>query len=180
VIRALLLALSIATHPAERAVDELHTRIVTLAAKGWPPDRKAVESVVAQSFDLELIAREMLGSTKSTPAQRSRLASALGARLSREIVRAGPYSQNDGFRILARRELSRSESLVTTRATPPGEDQPVTLGWRLRAAGGRWVVVDTLRDGVSSVGTQRDDLRTALRRQPLDAVIEAMERRGNR
>jgi ABC-type transporter MlaC component len=182
-IRALALVLLLLATPAAAQSDaaapvvRLHDRLIALT---WPPDRAAVERLVAQNFDLPVIAREVLGGSGASPAQRTRMATVLGARLSREIVRAGPFDAKDGFTVLGRRSLGKGEWLITTRARPPGEDAPVTLAWRVRQAGGRQTVVDVLRDGVSTVGTLRDDVRTALRRQSIDAAIEQMERRASR
>ena len=161
--------------------------LMAMSAHGWPPTQEAVEGLLARNFDLDDIARAVLGpqAPPITPAQSRRLSHALGLRLARELVRAPPPGEGDGFAVVGRRSIGPGEWLVTTRgggrggmASPEAPDQPLVLTWRIKMSRGSPRIVDTLRDGVSSVAVQRQDLAGALHGRTPDQVIDLIERRA--
>lgn len=163
--------------PAEPVL-RLRAGIIEAAALQWPPPLAPITQLVDSTFDLERIARDVLGRQTETysVAQRDRLARALGQRMVREMLRRKP-DPADGFRVLAERQLPGGEWLIMTRVEPHGED-PIMLSWRVIPDRDGFRIVDILRDGVSAAIIQREDLASALRTRPLDAVISDLEQRG--
>lgn len=159
-------------------VMRLHDGIMAAAGVGWPPDRRTIAQLVGNSFDLPAIASTVLGAhaAAATPAQRERLARALGNLLVRELMRRRPIP-GDRFTVIETRATRPGEWLVITSVTPSGEAN-INLIWRVRAESDGLRIIDTLRDGVSAVITEKSDIASALRNSTLDAVISELERRA--
>ena len=156
---------------------QLHDGIVAAATAGWPPDRQTIAQLVGGSFDLPVIASAVLGqrAASATPAQRERLARAVGNLLVHELMHRRP-APGDRFAVVETRATLPGEWLVITSLTPMGE-ATINLTWRVRGESDRPRIVDTLRDGVSAVITEKQDIASALRNSTLDAVIAELERR---
>jgi len=159
-------------------VTQLHDGIVAAATAGWPPQPQAIARLVGDSFDLPAIASAVLGraAAAATPAQRDRLARALGNSLVRELARRRP-AQADRFSVIETRATQPDEWLVITGFTPAGEPA-INLAWRIRAGPAGPLIVDVLRDGASAVITEKQDIAASLANRDLDAVIAEIERRG--
>lgn len=144
--------------------------------------RAALEQVVAAAFDLAAIAQAALrpAGERASADQRDRLARALARRMGGALDRrAGAAAY--GFRIAALRETAAGEWTVVSQVTPPDAPAgapPGVFAWRVRRVDGRLRVVDVVRDGVSAVIVQRDEIAAALAAgRSLDAVIADIERR---
>lgn len=155
----------------------LHAGLIAEAAVGWPPAQAAVARLVADSFDLPLIARTVLGSRAAgaTAAQRQRLADLLGRRMVRELMRRKPSGAAD-LQILGVRAIDRGEWLVASRVSMP-KGEAAILQWRVQARPQGLRIVDGMRDGASAVITMRQEIEAALRRRSLDEVLDELERR---
>ncbi len=162
----------------------LRSGLLALARTGWPPQSAALGPLVTETFDLSGITASVLGpaAATATPEQATRFAQAFGQRMARELTRSRPDPEADRFAIQEIRSIGPTEWLVITRhelpAGTPGS--PVVLGWRVRALPDGPRIVDLLRDGVSAVQVQRDDIAAALRTRPLDALLADIERRAAR
>lgn len=154
----------------------LHAGLLAQAATGWPPERAAVARLVADSFDLAFIARAVLGAraASASEAQQQRLAAVLGRRMMRELMRRKPAGEGD-LKILGVRAIDGEWLVASSVVMPRGE--AAVLHWRVRARPQGLRIVDAMRDGASAVITMRQDVAEALRRQTLDEVIDAIERR---
>ncbi len=180
---AALAALRPAAQPADPVV-ALHAGLVRAsAAPGWPSE-PAIEALAAKSFDMGAITLAVLGTEGkgATSAQKTRLSHVLLIRLARQIALAGRQSASDGFTLAGTQALGGDDWLVTTRELRPGAAgaQPQTrdLSWRVRREGARFRIVDSLREGLSTVGVEHDDFAAALKGRDIDAVIAQMERRA--
>lgn len=165
-----------ATDPAE-PLARLHAGLLAAGAAGWPPERAVVARLVAESFDLPLIARTVLGARDAgaTDAQRQRLADLLGRRMVRELMRRKPSGAAD-LQILGVRAIDRGEWLVASRVSMPGGEAAI-FQWRVHARPQGLRIVDGMREGASAVITMRHEIAEALRRRSLDDVIDELERR---
>lgn len=165
-----------ATDPAE-PLARLHAGLVAAGAVGWPPERAAVARLVAESFDLPLIARTVLGARDAgaTAAQRQRLADLIGRRMVRELMRRRPSGAAD-LQILGVRAIDQGEWLVASRVTMP-KGEAAILQWRVQARPQGLRIVDGMRDGASAAITLRQEIAEAMRRRSLDDVIDELERR---
>jgi ABC-type transporter MlaC component len=78
--------------------------------------------------------------------------------------------------------LGGDDWLVTTREARPAAGgappEPRDLVWRVRREGARFRIVDTLRQGLSTVGVEHDDFAAQLKGRNVEAVIAQMERRA--
>ena len=155
----------------------LHAGLLAEAAAAWPPERAAVARLVGDSFDLAFIARAVLGAraANATDSQQRRLAGVIGRRMVRELMRRKPSGESD-LRILSVRALEGGEWLVASSVVMPRGEAAV-LQWRVRSRPQGLRIVDAMRDGASAVITMRQEVAEALRRQTLDEVIDAIERR---
>ncbi len=190
--RVAVLALAVAGVGAAHAppqppdpVVALHAGLVRVFAAAGQPSQAAIEALAARLFDMPAITAQVLGAEakSATASQRGRLAKALQARLARQLVLAGRQGPDDGFAVTQTRAIGGPDWLVTTREAPPGvrasaQAQPIVLVWRVRREGRGFRIVDSLRDGLSTVGVQHDDLAAALPGHTLDQVIGQIERRA--
>lgn len=140
------------------------------------PGRSAAQiaQLVGETFDLDALATAALGAAPATAEQRRRLGQAIARRIAAETVARGDRHVQT---VVARtKPIGPGQWLITTQ-TPRRNMEPLLLSWRVSNAGGALKIIDVLRDGTSSIGVQRREIATALRRQTLDAVINAMEQR---
>jgi ABC-type transporter MlaC component len=176
-----------ASRPAARPADPvaaLHAGLVQASAAPGGPSQPAIEALAARSFDMGAITLAVLGDEgrAATPAQKMRLSHVLLVRLARQIALAGRQSASDGFSVAGTQALGGDDWLVTTRelrpATGGAGPQPRDLGWRVRREGARFRIVDTLPQGLSTVGVEHDDFAAQLKGRDIEAVIAQMERRA--
>jgi len=186
--RAAVLALAAmaASRPVAQPADPvvaLHAGLLRASAAPGGPSEPAIEALAARSFDMGAITLAVLGTEGkgATSAQKTRLSHVLLIRLARQVALAGRQSANDGFTLAGTQALG-GDWLVTTRELRPGTAgaQPQTrdLSWRVRREGARFRIVDSLREGLSTVGVEHDDFAAALKGRDIDAVIAQMERRA--
>lgn len=157
----------------------LRTDILAASAPGQPSDeaRATLDRLVTEAFDLAAIAAAALrpAGDAATPQQRERLSRVLGRRMTEELVRRRGAREVE-FSIGDVRAIAPAEWLVATQVSPAGEPT-VIVGWRVRNVAGGLRIVDVVRNGVSIVITQRQEIASALRAQrPLDSIIDDIER----
>jgi len=168
---------ALAAPAAEAFIRQLQTGVDRAAPAGRPGDVAAVSRLIERAFDLEAIARAVLGAraATATPAQVRRLARAFGNRMARETLERRRKARG-AARIVRSRPAGPNEWLVYTSSERDRQD-PLVVAWRVRRTAGGLRIVDVLRDGASLVSAQRRDLQTALRSKSLDVVIAQMEQR---
>ncbi|HXQ46590.1 MAG TPA: ABC transporter substrate-binding protein, partial [Caulobacteraceae bacterium] len=155
----------------------------TFAAAGGPSE-PAIEALALKTFDMGAITLAVLGDAgkAATPAERTRLSHVLLQRLARQLVLGGRQTADDRFAVVGTRALGGDAWLVTTREVRPaaasGQPTPSVLDWRVHREGAHFRIVDSVREGLSSVGVQHDDFTAALRGRDINAVVAQMERRA--
>jgi ABC-type transporter MlaC component len=140
-------------------------------------DDPAVE-LVRSAFDFAAMVRIVLAEdfSATSSAHRETLATVLAYRLVTNLFLQGDDARNAEFDVLETRRAERETIVVTTRAvTISGDDSIVR--WRLRRAGGRFVILDVTRDGRSLAQSERASWQAALRRTNGDfaAAMTEME-----
>lgn len=158
-------------------IRDMQAELARVAPQGKPADSVAVERVVTRAFDMDAIARAVLGSraAQATPAQLRRLAKVYVKRVVRETLERRRTAKGT-TRITGTKPAGAGEWVVTTTSQRTQGD-PVILGWRVRNGAAGLRIVDVLRDGTSLVATQRRDIQTALRAKSLDDVIAGLEQK---
>ncbi len=183
-LAAASLAIGAASPQPADPVIALHAGLVRLFAPPSPPSESAVQALALKVFDMPAITLAVLGDSakRATPAQRARLSHLLVARLAHQIVLAGRQTAGDGFAVVKTQNLNATDVVVTTReqrlAVGGSPAQAEVLAWQVRREGPRFRIIDTLRDGLSTVGVEHDDFAAQLKGRDIDAVIAQMERRA--
>lgn len=181
VVAAALLwpALSSATAPdgATKFIEGLSRQALqALQADGDLATKEAkVQDLLAETFDLPLIGRYVLGPAwkKATSEQRDQY-----QKLFRQFVlktysrRLGGYS-GQTFQIVGAKPIGKKDVLVSTKIARPS-GPPVVAGWRVRQKGDTFRILDVMVSGVSMVVTQRSEFRAVVRRQGVNGLIETL------
>jgi ABC-type transporter MlaC component len=182
--RAVVLGLALsaigASRPGPQPADPvvaLHAGLVRASAATGGPSEPAIETLAAKTFDVPAITLAVLGAEgkAATAAQRRRLSHLLLQRLARQIALAGRQTADDGFALVGTQAQGGDDWLVTTRVVKPA---PRALVWRVRREGRQFRIVDSLREGLSTVGVEHDDFAAQLKGRDVETVIAQMERRA--
>ena len=133
-----------------------------------------MSSLLFEVADVPLIARIVLGRhwRTATEAQRSAYLEAFRVyALDSLAYRFASLGGGVGFRPLGRCVEDGDDALVATEATLSSRPQPVRIDWRVRAAGGKYRMIDVAVEGVSLVVSNRSEFDSVVGRQGLDALI---------
>ncbi|MBS0294667.1 MAG: ABC transporter substrate-binding protein [Proteobacteria bacterium] len=171
-----ILCLAAATPDASAPIVSLEKALRSAPAKPDAARRKAVRAAVARAFDLDAVSRSVLGeeAARATPTQRARVSELILQRLSERVGRER-IGADATLRVLRSRDVGLGETMITTEARR-GQDNPVTVVWRVRQEAGGPKVVDVLREGISLSLKARRELAAAMRGHTLDQALAAMER----
>lgn len=170
--RHVLIALTALPLTAAAADPAAPVRVFVAGAPGR--DAAQIEQLVGETFDLDALASAALGAAPAGPEQRRRLGRVIARRIAVETVARA--DRNVQTAVARTKPIGPGQWLITTQ-TPRRNMEPLLLTWRVSDASGALKIIDVLRDGTSSIGVQRREIATALRRSSLDDVIAAMERR---
>jgi len=180
-VLSLAMLAAAAPQPSDPVVT-LHAGLArTFAAPGGPSEA-SIEALALRTFDMPAITLAVLGDSArtATSAQRARLTKVLLARLARQIALSGRQGAGDGFTVVGTKAAGGADVLVTTREARPAaagvQPQAVALAWRVRREGSRYRIVDSIRDGVSTVGVEHDDFAAQLKGRDVEWVVAHMER----
>lgn len=145
------------------------------------PEREArIRALLREVFAFETIGRFVLSSTwrSATPDQRAEYLSLFSEFLVRTYSRRlGGYG-GYGFTIAQTKPLGRRDALVTT-VINQSSGPALKAGWRVRAGGNGYKIVDVMVEGVSMAVTQRSEFGTIIRRDGLDKLIEILRAKVN-
>jgi phospholipid transport system substrate-binding protein len=168
------------TSPQQAAhfIDDIVSRAIhALADRSIPvAEREAkVRVLLSEGLDLAMIGKFALGRfwNIASPAQRSDY-----AKLFHEYVlntyasRLAAYS-GEAVKVTGAQPIAETDAIVlTTIARPNGP--PVSAGWRVRAEGGKFKVVDVVVEGVSMVLTQRQEFASVMQNKGLDGLLASL------
>jgi phospholipid transport system substrate-binding protein len=166
-------------------VEKLATgSISALESKAPPADkRRALGTLVAESFALAVIAEQLLGErwAEMAPAMRADFIAALRRLIVAETIQRFRDYRPGSFRVVGRRAIGGGDELVGTRFhRASGAERDVQ--WRVANRGGRWVIVDVLEFGASMTIAKRDEYRAVLRRPQatIQTLIDLMNAQSER
>ncbi len=149
------------------------------------PDRlyEMVQDVVLPRFDFERISRRVLGKywKRASEEQRRHFVSEFQTLLVKTYAIALASYEHEQIVYGPSRMRSEKETSVRTAITPSsGPGIPIT--YELHLMGDNWKVYDVVIDGVSLSLTYRNDFRSLVRQDGLDALISRMvaHNRGTR
>ena len=141
------------------------------------PDRlhAMVSDIIVPQFDFERISKRVLGKywRRASEDQRRHFVSEFQTLLIKTYAIAlGSY---DSHGIVYGPHRSRSETEISIRTEITGGNVPgIPLTYELHLVNGSWKVYDVVVDGVSLSLTYRNDFRSLVRQQGIDALIARM------
>jgi phospholipid transport system substrate-binding protein len=125
---------------------------------------RKLDPVVGRAFDFATMTRFAVGLTwASIPAgQQQQLTEALQRLTVASYVHNFNAYSGQRFEIDPKVVTRGPDKIVTTRLISPGEE-PVTIAYRMREAGGAWRIIDVFYNGaISQLTTRRSDFAATL------------------
>ncbi len=139
----------------------------------------ALEPIVRRSFDIPYMTRIAVGpSWSSLPdAKRQQLTEAFGRYIT--ATWADRFDSYSGEKLEVDGERPYGASvLVDTRIVKP-DGEPVSINYLMRRDGDAWRIGDVYLTGtISELATRRSEFSSVLRRQGVDGLIDALNRKA--
>jgi phospholipid transport system substrate-binding protein len=166
---------------ARAAVERLHATLTDVMRRaeqlGYAGRQAELAPVIAQSFDLPLMARKAAGRYWKALSQteRERLVETF-ARLAVANY-AGRFDGYAGerFETLSEEPAAHETLLVRTQLVRSDGDR-VRLDYRLRSVAGSWRIFDVFLEGtVSEMALRRAEYSSVIRREGFEALLRALE-----
>jgi phospholipid transport system substrate-binding protein len=169
---------------ASQVIDALHSALLDVMqraeALGYQGRFTTLEPAVTRAYDLPFMAEKSVGRSWQDldAAQRERLVEAF-RRLSiaHYAARFDAYG-GERFEILGQEPAPLDTVMVRSRIVRP-EDEDVELTYRMHETPDGWRIVDVyLRGTLSELAMRRSEYSSVLRREGLDALLQALERKA--
>jgi phospholipid transport system substrate-binding protein len=139
---------------------------------------RALSPAVHRVFDLPSMARLAVGPAweSFTPAQRQEVTAAFGRYVT--ATYADRFDSYSGERLEVTGERPNAAGvIVLTRIVKPGSDS-VEIDYLMRQNPAGWQVSDVYLDGtISQLATQRSEFQSILRREGIEGLISALNRK---
>jgi phospholipid transport system substrate-binding protein len=176
--------------PATRFLKAQHERVNRVLARPAQNDaqrntqRDEVTEILRALLDLDAMARESLGQSwgERSEAERTEFVTLLRSLVERSYRENLTTTQH--YRVSYGEETPSttggSERVVlhtTVRDTENRRAPEITIDYRMRRDGERWVVDDVVTDGVSMVGNYRSQFARIIRRDGFPALLDRMRSR---
>ena len=141
--------------------------------------RNNLGTLLAPIIDMDSAATLLLGRQWGTasPAQRERFKQALGAMLMATYTQTLAQAGGINIEVLEAKPAKRAgRATVPARVTLDG-GRELRMVYKMRERDAAWKIYDIALDGVSLMKTYRPAMRSALKRDGMDALIATMEAR---
>jgi len=167
--------------PAARFVDGLGQTVLAVLRDGRL-DRAArlerLSQLLEEASDLTLVARLVLGRywREASEAQRRDFVALFRALILKTIAERLDQYGGETYEIVGVQPVDERDTIVSTRIARPG-GTPIAVDWRVRAEGGRLLLIDIVAEGVSMVVTQRSEVAEIAGRSGIDGLLREMRRR---
>jgi len=178
-------ALAAAAESAERSPQEVietfHAELLSVMKAadelGYEGRFKKLTPIVSSVFDTRFMAQKSIGrywKTISEKGQKRLLDTFRRYTVANYAGRFNAYTGEE-FQTLGEEPSLRGTTLVHTILIIPADDD-VRLDYRVRLVDGEWKIIDIYLDGtVSELAMRRSQYSSLIRREGLDALIEALE-----
>jgi phospholipid transport system substrate-binding protein len=133
---------------------------------------------VLRAFDIAAMTRLSVGPSwpAMTPAQQQRVTEAFAHYVSATYADRFDSYSGEQFQITGEQPYG-GQMIVQTRIVKPS-GEPVVLNYLMRDNGGRWQIADVYLSGmISQLATQRSEFQSILRREGVDGLILALNRK---
>ncbi len=170
--------------PAARFVDGLGQKVLAVLRDGRL-DRAArlerLSRLIDEATDLALVARLVLGRywREASEAQRRDFVALFRALILKTMAERLDEYGVETYEIVGVQPVDERDSIVSTRILRQG-GTPIAVDWRVRAEGGRLLLIDIVAEGVSMVVTQRSEVAEIAGRSGIDGLLAEMRRRLDR
>ena len=134
--------------------------------------------VVDRAFDIPAMARLSVGPSWAamSPAQQQRVVEAFAHYVSATYADRFDTYSGEQFQVLGQQPYGE-QAIVQTRIVKPN-GEPVVVNYLMRDNGGEWQIGDVYLSGmISQLATQRSEFQSILRRQGVDGLIVALNRK---
>ena len=138
-----------------------------------------IAPVIRRSFDLPFMARLAFGAgwTSLTPAQQQQVTESYGRYIS--AVYADRFDSYHGQKLDVTGQRQDPYGVIVTSKIIKADGDPVEVDYLMRQEGGSWLIGDIYLDGtISEVATHRSEFADILRRQGVDGLIAALDRKA--
>jgi phospholipid transport system substrate-binding protein len=149
-------------------IEQLHTGLIEIMKAGRvAPFRQRYDKiapVIARTFDLEVIVRQVVGPRWATltPNEQAALGDAFRRYTIASYVSNFADYSGERFEVLPGVAAVDNDRVVSTQIVT-ASGQPHLLAYVMRQAGGGWRIVDVLAEGsISRVAAQRSEIRSVL------------------
>jgi phospholipid transport system substrate-binding protein len=135
--------------------------------------------VIRRSFDIAWMARLAVGPSWASlsEVQRQQITESFGRYIS--AVYADRFDSYDGQKLEVTGEQSTPFGVMVKSRIIKANGDPVEVDYMLHGDDGRWLIADIYLDGtISEVATRRSEFAAILRRDGIDGLIAALDRKA--
>jgi phospholipid transport system substrate-binding protein len=134
--------------------------------------------IVSRTFDLAFMARLAVGPSWATlaPAQQQRLTEAFGNYVS--ATYADRFDSYSGEQLEVTGERPYGSDVIVQTKIVKSNGETTTLDYLMRQNRGAWQISDVYLDGtISQLAVQRSEFNSILRREGVDGLVMALNRK---
>lgn len=141
------------------------------------PTEAAVRAAVERAFDIDTLARAVLGAQAASASQFEKFSKALTHRLVLDMLAQRRREGSGTLSVLRTRSIGAGEWVVDTRIVTRDKKQRST-SWRVGERLGKPAITDVMSNGASLARSLRNNYQASLRKHGLDGLITRMEARN--
>ena len=135
---------------------------------------------LAEHFDIDFMAAKVLGRRwkKLSPEEQARWRQGFSELMTANYAGRFVGWADQSFTTVGAEEAGHGTILVRTRLHVPGEEEDVSLDYRLREVDGSWRIIDVFLNGtVSELALRRSEYSSVLKRDGFEALITSVQRK---
>jgi phospholipid transport system substrate-binding protein len=139
-----------------------------------------LEPVILRSFDVASMARLAVGPSwaSMSDAQRQQMTKTFGRYIS--AIYADRFDSYDGQKLEVTGEQPAPLGVMVKSQIIKANGEPVEVDYMMRGSSGRWLIADIYLDGtISEVATRRSEFAAILRKDGIDGLIAALDRKAD-
>ncbi len=141
------------------------------------PTEAAVRAAVERAFDIDTLARAVLGGQAASASQFEKFRKALTQRLVLDMLDQRRREGRGTLSVVRTRSIGAGEWVVDTKIVTANKKQRST-SWRVGERLGRPAITDVMSNGASLARSLRNNYQASLRKHGLDGLITRMEARN--
>ena len=117
----------------------------------------------------------------TTPEQRNKFFTAFDQFIVQAYAQALTMYKDQKVEIEQPKDVSDSKVSIRVKVIQSGNQAPINLNfyWRKNSKDGKWQVYDMAAEGVSMVGTKKQEWSSILRKDGIDALTEQVQKAAN-